>query len=166
MQPNLIQPGKNKRRSFKGQATVETALVIVFLLLLLVGVADVARIYAGHLQVVHAAGVGARWATLTADQKACGDFLPPATVESVTLAALNGAVRNATVVVLPMPSGDPASVRVEVTYSHEFLFGIINNVPNSFTGGATQPGNYGTAVSLLCTAPLEMPVPHTPRPLP
>src|SRR5687767_7002385 len=100
-----------------GQATVELALILPLLLLLLVGVADVARIFAGHLQVVQAAGVGARWATLTANQKACG-ALPsptPSTVEYITLASINGAVRNATVVILPTPVTDPRTVRVQIT---------------------------------------------------
>src|SRR5687767_9338271 len=144
VQPKQLQPKYRERGLKKGQATVEMALVVVFLMLLLVGVADVARIYAGHLSVVQAAGVGARWATLNANQKACSAFQSPASVQSVTLAAINGAVRNATVVVLPTPATDPRSVRVEVTYSHQFLFGIINNVPNSFTAGATRPGTYGT----------------------
>jgi cell division septation protein DedD len=67
------------------------------------------------------------------------------------------------VVVLPTPTGDPRSVRVEVTYSHQFLFGIINNVPNSFTAGATRPGNYDTAVG-VCNATPIIPPTHTPLP--
>src|SRR5688500_1970171 len=163
VQPKQIQSKYRGRGSNKGQATVEMALVVVFLMLLLVGVADVARIYAGHLSVVQAAGVGARWATLNANQKACSAFQSPASVQSVTLAALNGAVRNATVVVLPAPSAEPPFVRVEVTYSHEFLFGIINNVPNSFTAGATRPGNFDTTVG-VCNATPVIPPTHTPLP--
>ena len=135
---NLIQSGKRERPPFKGQATIELALLISFLLLLLVGVADVARIYGGHLAVVHAAGVGARWTTLSPNQRDCSGY---ADVQAAVLDDLGGAVKDPTVVVLPTPAADPRHVRVEITYSHDFLFGMINNLPNSFTGGATMPGN-------------------------
>src|SRR6476619_5310585 len=57
-----------------GQATVELAIIFTFLALLLAGIADVARIYSEHLAVVHAASVGARWATLDKDYKACSGY--------------------------------------------------------------------------------------------
>ncbi len=162
MQPNLIQSRKTKPGSKKGQATVELALIIVFLMLLLVGVADVARIYAGHLSVVQAAGVGARWATLTDNQRDCTGYT---SAEEATLAALDGVVLNPTVVVLPTPATDPRSVRVQVNYTHDFLFGIITNVPNSFSTGATMPGNYGTDVG-TCNATAVVPPGITPIVLP
>ena len=59
------------KRKKRGQATVELALGMIFLVLLLVGVADVARIFSEQLDVVHAAGVAARWKTLTGTQQYC-----------------------------------------------------------------------------------------------
>lgn len=157
MQPNLTQFGENARKnqhvSFKGQAAVEAALILVFLMLLLVGVADVARLYGSHLQVVQAAGVGARWATLTDNQRDCTGYPD---VQAATLDSLSGFVPAPVVVVLPTPAVDPRYVRVQITYQHNFLFGIINNVPLSFTGGATMPGNYGTGVG-TCDATAIVP---------
>src|SRR5688500_3546054 len=104
VQPKQIQSKYRGRGSNKGQATVEMALVVVFLMLLLVGVADVARIYAGHLSVVHAAGVGARWATLSPRQQGCSGY---ANVPTAVASQLGGVVANVTVVVLPTPAVDP-----------------------------------------------------------
>src|SRR5689334_7458905 len=45
----------------KGQATIELAIVAIFILLpLLIGIADITRAYFEHLAVVDAANVGAR----------------------------------------------------------------------------------------------------------
>ena len=50
---------------------MELALVLVFVLIpLLIGIADIGRAYYEHLAVVHAADVGARWATLSGQEQA------------------------------------------------------------------------------------------------
>src|SRR5213076_1271577 len=69
-----IARSQQRAVSKSGQATVELALVGMLLVLLLAGIADVARIFSEHLAVVHAAGVGARWATLDKDYKACSGY--------------------------------------------------------------------------------------------
>ena len=169
VQPKRLQSEICERRSSKGQATVELALVVVFLMLLLVGVADVARIYAGHLAVVNAAGVGARWATLSPSQQGCSGYT---NVQSAVASQLSGVVANVTVVVLPTPAADPRTVSVEVRYTHDFLFGMVNNVPNLLRGGATMPGSYNTTVGTCATvvvppsptsviAPSATPIPPT-----
>ena len=169
MQPKRLQSEICELRSSKGQATVELALVVVFLMLLLVGVADVARIYAGHLAVVNAAGVGARWATLSASQQGCSGYT---NVQTAVASQLGGVVATVTVVVLPTPAADPRTVSVEVRYTHDFLFGMVNNVPNLLRGGATMPGSYNTTVGTCATvvvppsptsviAPSATPIPPT-----
>ncbi|MEW5763000.1 MAG: TadE family protein [Bacillota bacterium] len=57
------------RRSLQrehGQAVVELALVLPFLILLLFGIIEAGRIYAAYQTVVAASREGARWATLGA----------------------------------------------------------------------------------------------------
>ena len=76
-------------RKKRGQATVELALGMIFLVLLLVGVADVARIYSEHLAVVDAAGVAARWSTLAPTQKGC-TYPAPYPNEAAVVAAEPG----------------------------------------------------------------------------
>src|SRR4051812_49358051 len=57
---------------YKGQGTVELAIVALFILVpLLVGIADITRAYFEHLAVVDAANVGARWSTLNSNQQYC-----------------------------------------------------------------------------------------------
>src|SRR5437867_7507878 len=77
------QPGRLKR----GQSTVELALVLIFVLMpLLIGIADIGRAYFEHLAVVHAANVGARWATLTGQQQNCTTYQNVATAVASDLA--------------------------------------------------------------------------------
>jgi hypothetical protein len=151
---------RREKGSARGQATVELALIFLFLALLLIGVADVARIYSEHLTVVQAAGVGARWYVLDPDHKGCSGYVD---VEEVVRDAIGGAI----------PSGDIKDVQtvlvangaaVRVTYTHRYLFGLINNVPSEFTGQATMPGQPDTAVGVC--PPTPMPSTGTPTATP
>src|SRR4051812_27099266 len=129
-----------------GQATVELAIIFTFLALLLAGIADVARIYSEHLAVVHAAGVGARWLTLDPDVKSCSGYT---TVQEPIVADLGSAVRAdhilsiQTPVSIETPVGSNAFTvtKVMITYRHDFLFGLVQNVSDSFTGSATWAGS-------------------------
>src|SRR4051794_10712008 len=120
-----------------GQATFELAIIITFLAAVLVGIVDVARIYSEHLAVVHAAGVGARWATLDKDYKACSGYTD---VRTPVVQDLAQAVPPSHIIsVVTSTTSNPAAYRVDVTYHHDFLFGLVKNVSSDFTAGATMP---------------------------
>lgn len=168
--------GKPQHCRKRGQATVELAFALILMSLLLVGVADVARIYSEHLAIVHAAGVGARWATLPSNQQGCSGYT---NVPQPVLTALVDAVptQNILAISTRVVVTEPRSVRVEVTYRHEFFFGLIGNVPGEFTGGATYPGRFSTPSTCLTVAPsgptntpitiiTNTPVPATSTPTP
>src|SRR4051812_49916631 len=105
-----------------GQATVELAIVFTFLALLLAGIADVARIYSEHLAVVHAAAVGARWATLDKDYKACSGYTD---VRTPVVQDLAQAVAPSHIIsVVTSTTSNPAAYRVDITYHHDYLFGL------------------------------------------
>jgi hypothetical protein len=133
---------------------------MVFLVLLLVGVADVARIFAEQMDAVHAASVAARWKTLTSQQQYCSSPGGVATVVARDLGSPLATQVTGITIVTPVASGAPA-VTVKVAYHHEFLFGIVQGVSSDFVGSATMPG-----------IPSEMqvdpncPAPVTPGPLP
>src|SRR5687767_14961391 len=121
MQPKQIQPrmrstGKD-HKSDKGQAAVELALLIPFLLLLIVGVADVARIFSEHLAVVNAAGSAARWSTLEGPNKGCSYPSPYSIEADVVRAEVGPALANQVTSVQVTQSGG-ASTTVQVTYNH------------------------------------------------
>jgi Flp pilus assembly protein TadG len=133
---NKLSTRSNRRA--RGQATVELAIIVPFLALLLVGIADVARIYSEQLAVVHAAGVGARWLTLPEDYQPCSRYN---NVTEAIVADLNQAVRTDDIVVQTSVVYSPYTVTsVKITYRHDFLFGLIKNVPTTFTGAATWAG--------------------------
>jgi TadE-like protein len=151
------QPTQLKKK--RGQATVELALIATFLVLLLVGVADVARIFSEQLSVVHAAGVGARWAVLPANQQNCSRFGNVATVVVADLSSdvpSSNIVSIETVIQTVVPS-TPGAVRVNVTYRHDFLFGIIQGIPNTFSTGATMPGTVPTTPGTCPPTPAGTP---------
>jgi hypothetical protein len=156
-----------QQKKVKGQATVELALIATFLVLLLVGVADVARIFSEQLSAVHSAGVGARWAVLPSSQQACSGF---GSIPTVVVTDLRSDIPPANIVsVQTILSSNPDAVRVNVTYRHDFLFGIITGIPNTFSTGATMPGTVSTpgVCPTLIGGPSPTPAPTgTPLPLP
>src|SRR6187551_785815 len=90
-----MKSGQDKRKGkshprLHGQATVELALAATFLLLLLVGIADVARIFTEQQAVVHAAGIGARWMTVDPNGKACSGY--GSSVEAIVREDIGNAV--------------------------------------------------------------------------
>lgn len=110
-----------------------------------------ARIFSEHLSVVNAAGLAARWSALDGGNKGCS-YPSPYTTESDVVAAdlgasLNGQVTSVQVVQAP----DPASVTVRVTYRHAILFGLLTDMPVTFTGSATMPGSISTPVTCAST---------------
>lgn len=134
-----------QQKKLPGQATVELAVAAIFLVLLLVGVADVARIYSEHLSVVGASGVAARWSTLDPTNKACtypAPYANEAAVVAADLGANSVAELRPTVVVIQQ--SNPGAVRINVTYRHTYLFGLLNDSSNSFTAGSTMPGTIST----------------------
>src|SRR5436190_7650092 len=158
------QPQQHRapRKSRTGQATVELAIVISFLALLLVGVADVARIYSEHLAVVHAAGVGARWLTLDPNYKACSGYT---SFQTPVVEDLTSSVRSANIVAINDWAGlNPAAVRVDITYTHDYLFGLIQGVPSRFTGNATMPGTVLTGTGACPIPPPSATPTNTPLP--
>ena len=164
-QVNVTEHKKRKR----GQATVELALGMIFLVLLLVGVADVARIYSEQLAVVDAAGVAARWSALEPTNKGSVSTPAPYANEAAVVAAALGP----TVVAQLQPTvqvsqqSSPNSVRVDVTYHHTFLFGLVNYTGDFFRGGSTMPGTISTPTCYSTPGPTATPAPtNTPRPTP
>src|SRR5205085_12300790 len=125
MVPNCQKHTVQFQRRAAGQATVELAIIISFLTLVLVGIADVARIYSEHLAVVHAAGVGARWATLDKDYTACRGYTDVRTPVVQDLAQVVPASN--IVSIITSTTSNPAGFRVDITYHHEFLFALITN---------------------------------------
>jgi hypothetical protein len=135
------QPRGDLKRK-RGQATVELALIVTLLVLLLVGVADVARIYGEQLAVVHAAGVGARWAALTPTQQARSGYADVCDAVRDDLRDDLASGKTLTIVAVQQ-SGN--RVKVTVTYPHDFLFGLFQpggmfvTLPSSYTTSATMP---------------------------
>jgi Flp pilus assembly protein TadG len=131
-------------KTTSGQSTVELAIVLMLLALLLVGIADVARIFSEHLSVVNAAGVAARWSVLEPTNKACSYPSPYSNESDIALADLGPTLASQVTGVVTSTNGSPSSVTVHITYTHTYLFGLIRNVPLSFTGSATMPGVIST----------------------
>ncbi len=150
------QPGSIRRK--RGQATVELALIVTLLVLLLVGVADVARIYGEQLAVVHAAGVGARWATLTPTQRSQSY----ANVCRAVAADLSDDLPSGKTLTVVTSTQSDNRVKVTVTYPHDFLFGLFKpggmfvDLPSSYTTSATMPYPVGVTPATYsgsCTLP-------------
>src|SRR5688500_6412991 len=97
-------------RTAPGQATVELAVVLTLLVLLLAGIADVARIFSEHLAVVNAAGVAARWSALEPTNKGCSYPVPYSNETDVVLADLGAPLSSQVTGVSVTVGGDPASV--------------------------------------------------------
>ena len=121
----------------RGQATVELAIVFVFLLLpVLIGIADLGRILSEQLAVVNAARVGARWVTLTGAQQNCTGYGAVATVVANDLANAHVQVQSVTIAA-SAPTTGPI-VQINVAYSHRVLFGIGGTA--NFQASAAMPG--------------------------
>lgn len=153
-----IKVGQVNGKSKSGQATVEFAIVLALLMLLLIGVADVARIFSEHLAAVHAAGVGSRWLILDPDNRSCSSNNDLSDLRNVVLADLDGAISATNVLsVTGTFASNPSTVRVEVTYRHDYLFGLLSGLPGTFSGGATMPGTYVAGVGSCPTPPVPVP---------
>src|SRR4051794_29042657 len=155
--------GKTRPR-LHGQATVELALAATFLFLLLIGIADVARIFTEQQAVVHAAGIGARWMTIDPNGKACSGY--GSSVEAIVREDIGNAVPQGG---LRVGAGATSAngisiVTVSVTYTHNYLFGLIRGVPSVFTGKAAMPGTDTGAGT--CPPPSVATVTRTPYPTP
>ena len=152
-------PNRKSTPRVPGQATIELALVLIFLLIpLLIGLAEIVRAYHEHLAVVHAANVSARWATLTSSQQYCSGYQSVATAVAADLANVPVQIKAVTTAVT---QGTPGPlVAVTVAYSHTLFFGLVDS-SMVFTGSAAMPGTASTPVSCLscCPTPMGTPVP-------
>lgn len=151
----------------RGQATVELALAVTFLFFLLIGIADVARIFTEQQAIVHAAGVGARWMTVDPNGKSCSGY--GTTVDAIVREDIGNSVPQTNILSIVATTPTPPSaqmVSVRVTYRHSYLFGLISNVPSVFTGQATMPGT-DTGPGTCPTSPTATRTPYyTPGPSP
>ncbi len=112
----------------KGQSLVEVALVLPMLLVLFLGIADVAYLLFAHVQVTNAVRSGARVGSLCREAGTCGD-LEDVVQEAVYNEAefLNMGSGNTTITTQPtLASGAKPAVgspiTVTVTYTHATLF--------------------------------------------
>jgi hypothetical protein len=137
------------RQPQRGQATIEFVLVLFFLLVpLLIGLADVARAYSEHLAVVHAANLGARWATLSQDQQTCSGF---GSLEDVVQSDLPAHLRDPSqhsIATATPTVGGLQSVEVTITYKHTLLFGLAPSV--EFAAKSVMPGPVSDSTGQTC----------------
>lgn len=140
----------------RGQATIELAIVAIFILVpLLVGIADITRAYFEHLAVVDAANVGARWTTLSATQQYCTGYGAVATVVASSLGDTPVQIRSVSADVV---QGTPGTmVQVTVSYSHTLIFGLVD-AAIVFTGSSAMPGTASTPMPCSC-CPTPLPSP-------
>jgi Flp pilus assembly protein TadG len=143
----------------RGQATVEFALVLIFLLVpLLLGVAEIARAYYEHMSVLNAANVAARWATLTGSQQYCSGYASPASAVSASLLDVPVQVRSISTKVVTGTQG--SMVSVSVAYSHTLFFGAVDSTM-VLTGTSSMPGLLSTPVACPSCCPTPLPT-YTP----
>ena len=109
--------GGGLRRAEEGQALVEFALIMPFLLLFIIGIVEFGRAWNLHQVVTDAAREGARRGAI---------YDPSVTVDTVTntvmdaLRAAGANTANARVVVADGAAGEPITVGVELDY--RFIF--------------------------------------------
>lgn len=115
------------RRGERGQATVELALVVPVLLLILFGIMEFGRIFSSYLIVTNAAREGARWAAVGADDTAI--------VEQVENAAAGLDLSRLTVTITPAAGGRVSGVQATVTvdYAVDLVTPVLSGIaPNPF----------------------------------
>lgn len=110
-----------RRRTRRGQALVETAMVLPFMILLVMGVIDIGRLLFAHVALQEATQEGALY----------GAFHP------TNSSAIRNRVRNssnaqwvtgATVEVCQIVSPSPGRVKVTSTYAMQLLTPVIPNI--------------------------------------
>ncbi len=115
---------RSRRDGDEGQATVELALVLPFVVVLLLAVVQVGLIVRAQLRVEHAAHEGARAAAVAEDPIAAG--------RRVALAAVDDPER-AEVIVTSEQVGGGAAVRVSVTLRLTGTLPLIGSVVDGRT---------------------------------
>lgn len=115
-------------RSQKGQATVELALCLVILLLIIFGIIDFGRIFQAYLTTNHASREGARLATLGAADTEI--------INATKDAAQSLDTDNLTVIVTPQKDLRKRGVYVTVSTTYPVLISVPlmeKVLPNPFT---------------------------------
>lgn len=107
------------RRSDEGQALVEFALVVPFLLVFLVGIVEFARAWNLHQVLTDAAREGARKAVVH-DPTITLDSVNNTVKKAIATAGSNPANAVITVTGLDDATGDPATVEIAMPY--QFIF--------------------------------------------
>ncbi len=163
----------------RGQSTVEFALSVPLLLLLLFGVVDLGRVFQAYVTVYHAAREGARYASTGRQELVNGSYLSRAeSVQLVTREAMAGLplypspdTVNATtngwysIRITPQNAGQPGEYEeIEVSYSVVPVTPALSRVAPYFLVSGKQRviNEYFGAVPKLDRANL----PSTPLPLP
>jgi hypothetical protein len=127
------------KRSARGQATIEFALVLVFIILpLLLGIADIARIFYEHLAVTNAANVGARWGTLAVGYQQCSGYASVAEIVGADL--IDVPITNIAVITSTERLSSTFAVKVIIDYDHSLLFGAAGSM--RLRAQSTMPGPF------------------------
>ena len=134
-------------RSESGAELVEFALLLPFLLIVIGGIVDFARLFQAYEVVTNAAREGARMASMPGyelndyqvPRQRVADYLVAGGVTGVHVATFN-----LVPISLGVDGGNGSGVRVNVAYTHDFMFvgpvfGLINRTfTNSLTFNTTS----------------------------
>lgn len=113
----------DKRKSIKGQALVEMAIILPVLIALIFGMTDFARVLNAYLATTEASREGARVAALSGN-------------DAAVVLAVNDAVPNLdptrlTVTTLPAIRSRGDAVTVTVTYNIDIITPLVNTMLNN-----------------------------------
>ncbi len=113
----------DKRKSIKGQALVEMAIILPVLIALIFGMTDFARVLNAYLATTEASREGARVAALSGN-------------DAAVVLAVNDAVPNLdptrlTVTTLPAIRSRGDTVTVTVTYNIDIITPLVNTMLNN-----------------------------------
>ena len=116
---HIVRFGARLRRAEEGQALVEFALVVPFLLLFLVGIVEFGRAWNLHQVLTDAAREGARKAVVH-DPTITLDSVNNTVKSAIATAGANPTFATITVTGLDDATGDPATVEIAMPY--QFIF--------------------------------------------
>ncbi len=120
------KPLFEKREKQFGQSVVELALMLPLLILILVGVLDLARIYQAQVTITNAAREGARYAAI---HPSSASAVQTRTAQE----ASTGGISPVTVTLLGLGQGAGTPVTVTVQYNFPmlttYMFAGVSNIP-------------------------------------